>query len=80
VLLAGPDDLWVLFLEAALMGAGKDEIDYNCYTAIDGGLPHVCIMGLVGEFNCYGCAQSADLHRLDDWSIRGCLLPFKVCW
>jgi hypothetical protein len=42
--------VWVLFLEAAfaMMVAGRHEIDLDCYGAIDGGFPHVCIMGLIG--------------------------------
>jgi hypothetical protein len=54
VLLPGPDDVWVLFLEAAfaMMAAGKNTIDYECYAAIHGGLPHVGIMGLTGASTC----------------------------
>lgn len=47
----GPDDVWVLFMEAAfaMMAAGKDTIDYDCYAALNGGFPHHGIMGLTGE-------------------------------
>lgn len=50
VLFAGADDVWVLFLEAAfaMMAGGKDQIDIDCYRALDGGHEYLAVMALLG--------------------------------
>jgi hypothetical protein len=46
--------VWVLFLEGAfaMMAGGQDAVDETCYEALNGGLPHLGIMALVGECIC----------------------------
>lgn len=64
VLSPAPDDVWVLFLEAAfaMMYAGKSVIDTDCYAATNGGLPYVAVMALLGRCTVAAAIQPVERH------------------